>query len=203
MNIQACKETAPIGDIVVSRIIFAGDRFRTASQLASCIRNFLEENHVADFFSELILVDIPASTNRQDEQCLAFVRFDDPADHRLMVEKFNSRIDFRGKRLVLRSSCEAPRQMSEYYIQNELALRNDDQKRELEKFKKIRLSTHEGENSAARQISELKFERNILLGQIREVERSWAEEKAKRLRLEQRVAELEGVTNSIRQLLQV
>ena len=112
---------AYIGDIIISRILFDSDRFRTARQIAETISDHLSELNVAQFVSSISTIDIPTSTNKFDETCLAFMRLEDSRDHQIFVDKFNSRITFRGKKLIMRLSAEKPKGRCANYERYELA----------------------------------------------------------------------------------
>lgn len=116
-------------DIVISKIKFDGDRQKTAKCLAEQIQKFLAELELnKDWYGPLQLVDKPMSTNVFNETCVAFARFSNVLIHRDFVERFNSRILFRGSYLTLRLSSCAPKSLEKFYIFNNLAWVNPDSK---------------------------------------------------------------------------
>ena len=110
-----------IGDIMISRIPFDGKRFKTAREIAMAMQRHLTEQRVDQFFSKPKTIDIPTSANTYDETCLAFMRLANERDHRMFVERFNAKIGFRGKTMILRLCCETPKGWSASYEKYELA----------------------------------------------------------------------------------
>ena len=100
---------AHIGDIIISRNMFDGDRFRTAQLLATTIDDHEAKLNINRFISTIKTIDIPTSTNKFDATCLGFMRLADSRDHQTFVDKFNSRIEFKGKYLIMRLSQEHPK----------------------------------------------------------------------------------------------
>ena len=100
---------AHIGDIIISRIVYDNDRFRTARHIAEMISEPLSELNLTNFFSSIRTIDIPTSTKTFHETCLAFIQLEDSRDHQMFVDKFNSRITFRGKKIIMRLSAEKPK----------------------------------------------------------------------------------------------
>ena len=110
-----------IGDIMISRIMYDSDRFKTAQGIAMAIREYMRNQKIDNFFSDVKTIDIPTSTNRYDKTCLAFMRLANERDHQNFVDRFNSKIEFRGKNLILRLCSEGPKGWSAMYERDELA----------------------------------------------------------------------------------
>ena len=109
-----------IGDIMISRLPYDGKRFKTAKDIAMTIQSYLAEQRLDHFISKPKSIDIPTSANAFDETCMAFMRLDNDRDHQMFVEKFNARIGFRGKTMILRLCCEKPKGWSASYEKYEL-----------------------------------------------------------------------------------
>ena len=110
-----------IEDIVISRIPFDGDRFKPAKDIARAIKAYLAEQRIDHFISKPETIDIPTSANMQDKTCLVFMRMANDRDHQMFIDRFNARIGFRGKTLIMRLGCEKPKGWSAMYETYELA----------------------------------------------------------------------------------
>ena len=73
-------------EILITGISFDWDRFSTAGQLVETIEQYQEQNDLSRNYSEILLCDMPISTNHFDETCIAFLRLNDFRHHRDFID---------------------------------------------------------------------------------------------------------------------
>ena len=162
-----------MNDIVIDKIVFDGDRKKTARELAERIKKFLAELHLSeDWYGPIYFIDIPLSTNIYFERCLAFMRFKNTLQHRDFVERFNGRIDFRGNRLTLKLSSQAPQKHEKYYLENNIAWLNNRANQTEQSTPKLssfvismRASDGNERNNKPTELEALKKEKSVLIEQ--------------------------------------
>ena len=74
-----------ISDVLIANIVFDGNRAHSALKLANQINEALQKNGIN---IEVLLFDIPASTNHYKEHSIGFPRLVDPSDHQDFVNFF-------------------------------------------------------------------------------------------------------------------